>query len=162
ANDTVLIRKDGTERPVNDSAAPVRDGQGQVVGCVLVFRDVTERRRLEKENADRLRAASLLAAIVESSDDAIISKSLDGIIQSWNAAAERLFGFTAGQAVGRHISLIIPPDRTAEEDRIIATLKTGQRIDHFETVRLRSDGQPVLVSLTISPVKDETGRVVGA
>jgi PAS domain S-box-containing protein len=110
----------------------------------------------------RLRADRLLASIVESSDDAIISKSLDGIIQSWNAAAERLFGFTAEQAVGRHISLIIPPDRAAEEDRIIACLKAGQRVDHFETVRRRSDGLPILVSLTISPVNDEVGRVMGA
>src|SRR5262249_36127342 len=129
---------------------------------VLVFRDISERRRLERENASRLRAARLLAAIVESSDDAIVSKSLDGIIQTWNAAAERLFGFTVEQAVGRHISLIIPADRIAEEERIIATLKAGQRIDHYETVRLRSDGQPVLVSLTISPIKDEAGRGIGA
>jgi PAS domain S-box-containing protein len=162
ANHTVLVGKDGTERPIDDSAAPIRGQRGEVVGCVLVFRDVAERRRLEKENASRLRAALLLAAIVESSDDAIISKSLDGTIQSWNAAAERLFGYSAGQAVGRHISLIIPADRMAEEDRIIATLRAGRRIEHFDTVRLRSDGRPVLVSLTISPVKDEAGRVVGA
>jgi PAS domain S-box-containing protein len=124
--------------------------------------EITERRRLEKDNDSRLRSARLLAAIVESSDDAIISKSLDGIIQSWNTSAERLFGFTSEQAIGRHISLIIPPERLAEEDRIIATLKAGQRIDHFDTVRLRKDGQSVLVSLTISPVKDEAGQVVGA
>jgi PAS domain S-box-containing protein len=162
ANHTVLIARDGTERPVDDSAAPIRCKEGQVVGCVLVFRDVSERRRLENENASRLRAARLLASIVESSEDAIISKSLDGIIQTWNAAAERLFGFTAEQAVGRHISLIIPPDHAAEEDRIIATLKAGQRIEHFDTVRVRSDGKRVLVSLTISPVKDGAGRVIGA
>src|SRR5262245_37704840 len=162
ANHAALIARDGTERPIDDSAAPIRSKAGQVIGCVLVFRDISERRRLERENASRHRAARLLAAIVESSDDAIISKSLDGIIQTWNAAAERLFGFPAEQAVGRHISLIIPADRTAEEDRIIETLKAGQRIDHFDTVRLRSDGQPVLVSLTISPVRDEAGRVVGA
>jgi PAS domain S-box-containing protein len=161
-NHSVLVSKDGTERPIDDRAAPIRGKDGQIVGCVLVFRDVTERRRLEKENANRLRAARLLASIVESSDDAIISKSLDGIIQSWNAAAERLFSLPAEQAVGRHISLIIPADRIAEEDQIIATLKAGQRIDHFDTVRLRSDGQPVLVSLTISPVKDEAGQVIGA
>ena len=161
ANHTVLIARDGTERPIDDSAAPIRE-EGQIVGSVLVFRDISERRRLEKENAAATAAARLLASIVESSHDAIISKSLDGIIQSWNAAAERLFGFTAEQAVGRHISLVIPPDRTAEEDRIIATLKAGQRVEHFDTVRLRGDGQPVLVSLTISPVKDEAGRVFGA
>jgi PAS domain S-box-containing protein len=162
ADHAILIAKDGTERPIDDSAAPIRCKEGQVVGCVLVFRDISERRRLERDNASRLRAARLLAAIVESSEDAIISKSLDGIIQSWNAAAERLFGFTADQAVGRHISLLIPADRIAEEDRIIATLKAGQRIEHYDTVRLRSDGQPIWVSLTISPIKDEAGRVIGA
>ncbi len=162
ANHTVLIARDGAERPIDDSAAPIRSTAGQVVGCVLVFRDISERRRLEKENASRLRAARLLAAIVESSDDAIITKSLDGTIQTWNAAAERLFGYPAEKAVGRHISLIIPADRTAEEDQIIATLKAGQRIEHFDTVRMRSDGQPVQVSLTISPVRDEAGQVIGA
>ncbi len=162
ANHTVLIARDGKERPIDDSAAPIRGEKGRVVGCVLVFRDITERRQLERENASRLLDARLLASIVESSEDAIISKSLDGIIQTWNAAAERMFGYAAGQAVGRHVSLIIPADRLAEEDRIIASLKAGRRIEHFETVRLRSDGQPVLVSLTISPVKDEAGRVIGA
>src|SRR5262249_22951648 len=105
-----LIAKAGRERPMDDGAARIRCQEGKVVGCVLVFRDVTVRRRLEKENADRLAAARLLASIVESSGDAIVSKSLDGIIQSWNAAAERLFDYTAEQAVGKHISLIIPPD----------------------------------------------------
>ena len=162
ANHTVLIAKDGSERAIDNSAAPIRCEAGRVVGCVLVFRDLTERRRLERENASRLRAARLLASIVESSHDAIISKSLDGIIQSWNAAAEQLFGFTALQAVGRHISLVIPADRIAEEDQIIACLKAGQRVEHFDTVRLRSNGQPILVSLTISPIKDESGRVIGA
>ena len=159
---TLLIARDGKERPIDDSAAPIRGKAGEIVGCVLVFRDISQRRRLDNENASRFRDARLLAAIVESSEDAIIGKTLDGIIQSWNAAAERLFGFPAGQAVGRHISLIIPADRTAEEDQIIATLKAGRRIEHYETVRLRCDGQPVLVSLTISPIKDEAGRVIGA
>jgi PAS domain S-box-containing protein len=162
ANHTVLVARDGTERPIDDSAAPIRDGQGRVTGCVLVFRDVTERRRAERQTARHLADARLLASVVESSHDAIITKSLDGVIQTWNAAAERLFGYTAEQAVGRHISLLIPADRTAEEDQIIARLKAGQRVEHFDTVRLRSDGQPVLVSLTVSPLRDEAGRVVGA
>jgi PAS domain S-box-containing protein len=162
ANHTVLISKEGTERPIDDSAAPVKDGQGNVIGCVLVFRDVTERRRLEKENAARLAAARLLASIVESSGDAIVSKSQDGIIQTWNAAAHLLFGYTAEQAVGKHISLIIPSDRAEEEDHIISRIRAGEPVDHFETVRLRSDGQPIHVSLTISPIKDEAGHVVGA
>jgi PAS domain S-box-containing protein len=162
ANHTVLIRKDGTETSIDDSAAPIRDERGQVSGCVLIFRDTSERRSLERTAASRLLSAQLLAAIVESSDDAIISKSLDGIIQTWNAAAERLFGHTAGEAVGRHISLIIPAERMAEEDRIIESLRAGQRVEHFQTERLRGDGTLVTVSLTISPVRDEAGNIIGA
>jgi PAS domain S-box-containing protein len=129
---------------------------------VLIFRDVSERRQWERREAARLTSARLLASIVESSDDAIISKSLGGIIQSWNVAAERLFGYTSEEAVGRHISLIIPPDRLAEEDHIIATLRAGTRIDHFETERVRKDGRPVSVSLTVSPIRDDDGNIVGA
>jgi PAS domain S-box-containing protein len=162
ANHTLLIQKDGSERPIDDSAAPIRDEHGQVSGCVLIFRDVTAQRRLERDKTNQLLTARLLASVVESSDDAIISKSLEGVIQSWNAAAERIFGYAPEQAVGRHISLVIPPERLAEEDHIIARLKAGQRIEHFETERLRSDGQRILVSLTISPVRDEAGNVVGA
>jgi len=162
ANHTVLIRRDGAERAIDDSASPIRDAQGHVIGSVLTFRDISERRRLEKQNAERLAASRFLAAIVESSDDAIISKNLDGVIQTWNAAAERLFGYTAEQAIGQHVSLIIPPDRMDEEDQIISRIRAGERVDHFETVRMRSDGQPIHISLTISPIKDEAGRVVGA
>jgi PAS domain S-box-containing protein len=162
ANHTLLIRKDGSECPIDDSAAPIRDESGTVSGCVLIFRDVTAHRRAERERVSQLLTTSLLASIIESSDDAIIGKSLDGIIQSWNAAAERLFGYTAAQAVGRHISLVIPPDRLDEEDHIIASLKAGQRIEHFETERVRSDGHRITVSLTISPIKDDAGTVVGA
>ena len=162
ANHTVLIGKDGVERPIDDSAAPIKDENGRVSGCVLIFRDISGRRRWEKDESGRLLSARLLASIVESSDDAIISKSLDGFIQSWNAGAERLFGYSPEQAVGRHISLIIPPDRIAEEDHIVASLKAGHRVEHFETERLHSNGRPVLVSLTISPVKDDAGNVIGA
>ena len=162
ANHTLLVTKDGVERPIDDSAAPIRDERGVVSGCVLIFRDVSERRQWEKREAARLTSARLLASIVESSDDAIISKSLSGIIQSWNVAAERLFGYTSEEAVGRHISLIIPPDRLAEEDHIIATLRAGTRIDHFETERVRKDGRPVSVSLTVSPIRDDDGIIVGA
>jgi PAS domain S-box-containing protein len=162
ANHTLLVGKDGVERPIDDSAAPIRDDNGVVSGCVLIFRDVSERRQWEKREAARMLSARLLASIVESSDDAIISKTLDGVIQSWNAAAERLFGYTSSEAIGRHISLVIPPDRIAEEDHIIATLKAGTRIEHFETERMRKDGQRILVSLTVSPIKDDDSRVVGA
>ena len=162
ANHTVLIRKDGGECAIDDSAAPIRDDSGAISGCVLIFRDVTTLRHVERERASQLHTARLLASIIESSDDAIISKSLDGVIRSWNAGAERLFGHTADEAIGRHISLIIPPERIAEEDQIIASLKAGRRIEHFETERLRSDGRRILVSLTISPIRDDAGDVVGA
>jgi PAS domain S-box-containing protein len=162
ANHTVLIRKDGSERPIDDSAAPIKTAAGGVAGCVVIFRDITDRRRLENAEASRLASARFLASIIESSEDAIVSKSLDGTIQTWNAAAERLFGYTAPEAIGRHISLVIPADRALEEDEIIARIRSGDRVDHFETVRLRKDGQPVHVSLTISPIRDEAGHIVGA
>jgi PAS domain S-box-containing protein len=162
ANHTVLIRRDGTEHPIDDSAAPIRDADGQVSGCVLVFRDVTAQRRIERERASQLQTARVLAAIVDSSDDAIIRKRLDGTIETWNAGAELLFGHLADDAIGRHISLVIPPDRLHEEEQIIATLKAGRRINHFETERVRADGTRIWVSLTISPITDETGAVVAA
>jgi PAS domain S-box-containing protein len=162
ANHTVLIKKDGGECPIDDSAAPIQDEQGNVSGCVLIFRDVTAQRLIERDKANQLLTARVLASIVESSNDAIISKSLDGVIQSWNAAAERLFGFTAAEAVGRHISLVIPPERLPEEEAIIARLHAGKRIEHFETERVRRDGNRIVVSLTISPIKDDAGNVIGA
>jgi PAS domain S-box-containing protein len=162
ATHTLLIQKQGGELPIDDSVSPIRDEQGQVSGCVLIFRDVTAQRRDAQDKASQLLTARRLASIVETSDDAIISKSLDGIIQSWNGAAERVFGYPAAEAIGRHISLVIPPDRIAEEDHIIATLKAGRRIDHFETERVRKDGRRILVSLTVSPIKDDDGNFIGA
>jgi PAS domain S-box-containing protein len=114
----------------------------------------------EPELADQ--AKGLLAAIVDSSDDAIISKNLNGIIMSWNTSAERLFGYTCEEAIGQHITLIIPKDRRDEEANILHRLRRGERVDHFETVRLRKGGTPLDLSLTISPVKNSSGRVVGA
>ena len=162
ANHTLLVRKDGSEFPIDDSAAPIRNDAGQVAGCVLIFRDVTGQRRLEQDLAKQLLSARLLAAIVESSEDAIISKSLDGIIQTWNRGAERLFGYRADEAIGRPITLVIPPERLPEEDEILANLRAGRRIEHFDTERVRADGTRVFVALTISPVKDDNGVVVGA
>jgi PAS domain S-box-containing protein len=278
ANHTVLLSRDGGARPIDDSAAPIRDDAGRILGVVLVFRDIAERRaaenrllRSERELNDFFASASVamhwvgpdgvilrvnqaelammgygrdeyegrriaefhvdrrviddvlerlqrgetlqdwpaqlrrkdgsirdvlidanglfeegrfvlgrcftrdvtelkqaqelrgqLAAIVESSGDAIVSKSLDGTIRSWNAGAERLFGYSADEAVGRHISLIIPPEYLAEEEQILARLRRGERIDHFTSARLRKDGRRIDVSLTISPIRDEEGRVVAA
>ncbi|HJQ96959.1 MAG TPA: PAS domain S-box protein [Candidatus Polarisedimenticolaceae bacterium] len=162
ANHTVLIAKDGTEWAIDDSAAPIRNEAGQVTGCVLIFRDVTDRRKLEKENMERLAASRLLASIVESSTDAIVSKTLDGTIRSWNQGAELLFGHTREEAIGRPITLIIPTDRLQEEQEIVRRIGAGERVEHFETVRIRRDGSTVDVSLTISPIRDEEGRVIGA
>jgi PAS domain S-box-containing protein len=162
ANHTVLLHRDGTERPVDDSAAPIRHPDGTVFGAVLVFRDVQARRRLERENAQRLADARFLAAIVESSNDAIARKTLEGVIQTWNAGAARLFGYTAEEAIGRHISLIIPDEHRAEEDDILARIRAGESIEAFETVRRRKDGSLVPISLTVSPIRGEEGRIVAA
>src|SRR5438270_10960273 len=112
------------------------------------------------DSRDELRA--LLAAIVDSSDDAIVSKTLDGVITSWNRGAEQLFGFTPAEAIGQHIFLIIPADRRAEEEDVLARLRRGEKIDHFETVRQTKHGRRIPVSLTVSPVKDAHGTIVGA
>ncbi|WP_298334038.1 PAS domain-containing hybrid sensor histidine kinase/response regulator [Asticcacaulis sp.] len=106
--------------------------------------------------------SALLAAIVASSDDAIVSKTLDGIITTWNAGAERIFGYTAAEAVGQHITLIIPPDMHDEEYVIIGKVRSGQRVEHFETVRRTKSGALIDISLTVSPVRDEAGRIIGA
>ncbi len=155
ANHTILMARDGTEFAIDDSAAPIRDASGQLQGVVLVFRDIGERRRLAA-------AARHLAAIVESSDDAIVSKNLDGIVSSWNQGAERLFGYSAEEMIGRPISILIPPDRPDEEPEILRRIRRGERLDHFETVRMHKDGSRLDVSVTISPVKDESGEIVGA
>jgi PAS domain S-box-containing protein len=105
---------------------------------------------------------ALLAAIVESSDDAIISKSLTGIIQSWNSAAERIYGYTKAEAVGKPITMLIPEERLPEETLILEKIRRGERVDHFETVRIRKDGRQILVSLTVSPIKDASGEIIGA
>jgi PAS domain S-box-containing protein len=153
--ETVRLSRDGRLIDVSLTASPVRSAAGHVIGISKIARDVTERRRFDETRAR-------LAAIVESSDDVIVSKNLDGIITSWNAAAERMFGWTAAEAVGRSITLIIPEDRLAEEDEVIARIRRGERVEHFDTVRRTKDHRLVDVSITVSPVKDSRGRVVGA
>ena len=122
---------------------------------LLAFRDITEAKQAE-------RTTSLLAAIVDCSDDAIVSKKLDGTITSWNNSAERLFGYTPEEAIGQHITLIVPRERRSEEEDILRRLGRGERVDHFETVRRRKDGTTLDVSLTISPIRDAAGKVIGA
>jgi len=154
ANHTVVIARDGTRRPVDDSAAPIQDEAGRVFGAVLVFRDITERRRTEQ---DRQR----LAAIVESSDDAIVSKTLDGLITSWNHGAEQMFGYRASEVIGRPITILFPRDRLDEEDKLLARIARGERVDHFETLRIRKDGVAIHVSVSLSPIRNEAGEVTG-
>jgi PAS domain S-box-containing protein len=132
-----------------------RDGSGNITSVLESNRDITEiKKALEAQNR--------LAAIVESSDDAIVSKNLDGVIASWNRAAEQIFGYSAQEAIGQPITLIIPPDRLNEENDILTRLRRGERVDHFETVRRRKDGTLFEISVTISPVKDAQGRIIGA
>ncbi|HET9252460.1 MAG TPA: PAS domain S-box protein [Candidatus Eisenbacteria bacterium] len=129
--------------------------EGARAGRVWSFRDVTERHRAEEEHAH-------FAAIVASSNDAIIGVDLQGVITSWNSAAERIFGYTAAEAVGQHLAIILPPDRLEEEERILSQLAEGKRIEHFETVRVRKDRRSIRVSLTVSPIRDASGNVIGA
>ncbi len=152
ANHTVLIAKDGIQRPIDDSAAPIRNHEGQLVGVVFVFRDIAKRKEAEE-------ATARLAAIVQSSDDAIVGKSLDGMITSWNAGAERLYGYTAAEIVGRPFSVLVPSERVKEVERTVGLLARGERIDHFETTRRRKDGRLIDVSVSYSPLRDHERRL---
>jgi PAS domain S-box-containing protein len=151
----VIARPDGSRVTVSVHIDPIRDKDGTIVGVVNFFHDFTERKQAE-------RTTGLLAAIVDSSEDAVISKTLDGTITTWNKGAQRIFGYSAEEAIGHPITMLIPPERLDEETTILARLKRGERIDHFETVRVRKDGVRVHISLTISPVKDSHGRIIGA
>lgn len=153
--ETTRVRKDGRKIQVSLTISPVRDARGRVIGASKIARDVTGRR--ESELA-RLR----LASIVESSHDAIVSKDLNGIIMSWNQGAERIFGFTEEEAMGKPITIIIPAELQAEESEILERIRTGERIEHVETVRARKDGTRLEVSLTISPLKNSQGKIIGA
>jgi PAS domain S-box-containing protein len=155
ANHTALVARNGTSVPIEDSAAPIRGTDGTVGGAVMVFRDVTEARRAAE-------ARRLLAAIVESSDDAIIGSAPDGTILSWNAGAERLYGYTPAEVVGRPLTVLVPPDRRDELAAITARLARGEKLEHFETVRVAKTGLRRDVSLTISPIRDAEGQIVGA
>ncbi len=153
---------DGSERIVDFAMNPIRDGSGTVVFLHPTGTDITERKRVEAELRDSEQRLRYAGAIVESSDDAIVSKNLDGIITSWNAGAERVFGYTAQEAIGQAITIVIPADRLSEERDILTRIRRGERIDHFETVRQRKNGSSIVVSLTVSPIKNAEGKIVGA
>ena len=147
--------KKGDSLYISFTAFPITDQNEKVVEISQFVKDISDQKlAAEKQNN--------LAAIVDSSDDAIISKTLDGIITSWNHAATKMFGYSEKDAIGKHISIIIPKDRLPEETLIIENIRQGKKIDHFETVRISSDGSERQLSITVSPVKDNKGKIVGA
>jgi two-component system, chemotaxis family, CheB/CheR fusion protein len=153
--EAIAERPDGTRVPFAAFPTPLYDAAGEMIGAVNMLVDVTEHQHAAQSSRH-------LAAIVESSDDAIISKDLNGVIASFNKAAERLFGYFAEEVIGQPITILIPPERLDEETEILERIRRGERIDHFETIRRRKDGNLLNISLTISPVADETGKIVGA
>jgi PAS domain S-box-containing protein len=153
--ETVRVRKDGSLVWVAITVSPIRDNDQLIIGASKIARDITE--MVESE-----RTHTIHTAIVNSSDDAIISKTLGGIITSWNPGAQRIFGYEADEAIGHSITMLIPDERLDEENLIIGQIKSGQRIEHFETVRKGKNGEEIHVSLTVSPVKNKQGEIVGA
>jgi PAS domain S-box-containing protein len=153
--EAIAERPDGTRVPFDPYPTPLFDASGELVGAINMLVDLTARKEVEET---KLR----LAQIVQSSDDAIISKNVNGIIQSWNAGAERLFGYTANEAIGQSVEMLIPLDRRDEEPGILNRIRRAERIDHYETVRRRKDGSLIEVSLSVSPIVDANGRVIGA
>ncbi|TPL86195.1 PAS domain S-box protein [Mesorhizobium sp. B2-3-12] len=148
-------RPDGTRVPFLPYPTPLHDEQGKLVGAVNMLFDLTDRHLADE-------ARHHLSAIVESSFDAIVSKDLNGVIKSWNAGAQRLFGYTADETVGRSVTMLIPDDHLDEEPRILERIRKGERVETYETIRRRKDGSLVPVSLTISPVRNAVGQIIGA
>jgi PAS domain S-box-containing protein len=149
-----LLRPDGSVVWLEKTARALFDGQDRVVRMIGMVADITERRLAEE-------ARFRHAAIVESSEDAIISKNLDAVIVSWNAGAQHIFGYTESEAVGQPITILIPPESWDEENKILERLRAGEHIDHYETVRVTKAGNTINVSLSLSPIKDSTGRIMG-
>ncbi len=151
----VVQRPDGSYRNVLPYPVPQFDDEGTLTGALNTLIDFTEQKQGENKQA-------MLAAIVDSSEDAIISKTLDGIITSWNKTAETLFGYTEAEAIGKHINLLIPQERRAEEKMIIDRVRNNEKTAHFETIRMAKNGREIPLSLSVSPVKDSTGKIIGA
>ena len=161
-NQEVFIeRPDGTRISVIVNIDPIRDETGRLAGAINVFHDTTALKQAERERGAAEESKARLAAIVASSDDAIVSKDLNGIITSWNDAAERIFGYTAAEAIGQPVSMLIPAERR-DEPHILERIRRGERIEHYETQRRRKDGTSLDISLSVSPIVDTQGRVVGA
>jgi PAS domain S-box-containing protein len=152
--ETVRLAKDGHDIDVSMTVSPIRDSDGRLIGATRIARDISERKHAEEVKWQ-------LAAVVESSVDAIITKNLGGGILTWNAAAERIFGYPAAEAIGQNIRVLIPPELQGDEARIIAEVTQGRRIEHYETVRLTKSGGRIQVSITVFPISDSSGRVIG-
>jgi PAS domain S-box-containing protein len=153
--EAVAERPDGSRVPVVPFPTPLHDEQGRLIGAVNLVIDISDRKRAEQH-------VQRIASIVDSSEDAIIDKDLNGTILSWNRGAERLFGYSAEEALGQSITVLVPEDRLDEDSGNLDRLRRGERVDHYDTIRQRKDGSLVDISLAVSPVKDAAGRVVGA
>ncbi len=153
--ETIRRRKDGQLVNISLTVSPVYDETGTLVGGSKICRDITHRQKANNEKA-------MLATIVESSEDGIISKDLNGIVQTWNKGAFEIFGFTQEEMIGQSITKLVPPEMPDEEPRLLAKLRKGERIEHYETVRVRKDGHRIDVALTVSPIRDSTGKIIGA
>ena len=153
--ETIRKTKDGNKISIVLSISPIKNVNGDIIGISKIVRDISGQNEANEKQA-------VLAAIVDSSDDAIISKTLFGIITSWNYAASKMFGYTEAEAMGKHISIIIPPDRIDEEAMIIESIRNGKKIQHFETVRVARGGRELNISLTVSPVRNKDGKIIGA
>ena len=153
--ETERLTKDGRKILVSLTASPIRDPKGLITGVAKIARDITERKKADE-------AKVRLAAVVESSDDAIITKTLTGIITSWNKGAEKIFGYKAEEMIGRPITDLFPEDRLDEEIKVLSHIRRGERLEHFETVRKTKDGRLIDISLTVSPIKDSSGQIIGA
>lgn len=151
----VAVRPDGSRLSLTPYATPLFDDAGALIGMVNLLVDISAHKQSERD-------AQRLAAIVASSEDAILAKDLDGTIMSWNAGAERLFGYTSEEVIGQPVTVLLPEDRLEEEPEILARIRRGERVDHYETLRRRKDGSLVDISLTVSPVRNASGRIIGA
>jgi PAS domain S-box-containing protein len=153
--ETTRVRKNGEKFPISATISPIRNETGTIVGASKVARDISDRTRNDQSRFQ-------LAAIVDTADDAIVSKDLNGIVKTWNQGAVRMFGYTPEEMVGKPILRLIPEELHYEEDEILRKLRIGERIDHYNTVRMKKSGERIEVSVTISPIRDASGRVIGA
>ncbi|HEY6005853.1 MAG TPA: PAS domain S-box protein, partial [Anaeromyxobacter sp.] len=156
--ETVRVRKDEKTISVSLTVSPIFNDEGEMIGVSSIARDITERKRADEQFRTQ---TSLLASIVNSSDDAIISKTVDGIITSWNRAAEQIYGYSAAEIIGKPITVLLHTDRPDEMEVMLERIRLGHRVEHYETVRVRKDGKTISVSLTVSPILDDRGRMVG-